>query len=404
VRSRVREAEGEDAPERERCIPFTTYVVKVVSRCNLNCSYCYMYNLADQTYRGQPRFMSLETCSLMSERILSHARLHDVKAIHVILHGGEPLLLGKERTAEWVSTVRQVLHPEVLPHFSMQSNGVLIDDDWIDLLADLGVGIGISIDGPEAVHDRFRVYHDGRGSFDDVVKAIRRLQAHPRGGQIFGTVMAVIDIDTDPKDIWELWMFLGVPGFDLTLPHANHLNLPRQGKYSYGEWLIRFFDLWFDRNDPRLRVRFFENILRMLFGHPISTDNIGGRPVGVIVIETDGGIEPTDAFKCCEEGITKLGLNIHTSEIDDIYRFPMVRTLQQGRPSLCSTCRDCDIVEVCGGGYMPHRYRPDTQFQNPSAYCLDLYKLIRHVRNRIVEDIPPSLLQLIWDKPIGAAT
>jgi len=369
-------------------VPFTTFVVKVASRCNLNCSYCYMYNLADRTYRDQPKLMSPATTSLLADRIAAHAASHRLAHVHVILHGGEPLLLGKRRLAEWVTQVRRIIGAVATPHFSMQSNGVLIDDEWIDVLARLRVGIGISVDGPRAYHDAYRVDHHGRGSFDAVVEAIRRLNAHPRGPEVFSTVMAVVNTDIPPRELFDFWQALDVSGFDLSLPHANHKHRPPAGRMSYGEWLIEFFDLWFRQNREDRRVRYFDNMLRMFFGYPLSTDNIGGKPVGVVVVETDGSIEPTDAFKCCAEGITKLGLNIAAHDFDDLYGLPLVTTLQHGTPALCETCRQCAFADVCGGGYMPHRYATATGFDNPSVYCDDLKQLLHHMQRKVIASLP----------------
>ncbi|MBV6323428.1 radical SAM protein [Duganella violaceipulchra] len=381
-------------PQEEKSVPFTTYVVKVVSRCNLNCEYCYMYNLADRSYRDQPGVMLPDTTRAMCLRIASHARRHGVPWVHIILHGGEPLMMGRARLAEWVGLVRTSLG-EILASFSIQSNGTLIDDEWIDLLAELQVRIGISVDGPKVYHDMYRVDHKGRGSFDNVISAIRTLQMHPRGSEIFSCVMSVVNPDIPPKMLFEFWQFLDVPGFDLSLPHANHLHPPRRSRMSYGEWLRAFFDLWFDQNRPDRSVRYFENILRMLFGYPVSTDNIGGKPVGVVVVETDGGIEPTDAFKCCEEGVTKLGLNVHTAEFDDLYGIALVETLQRGTPGLCASCQACELNEVCGGGYMPHRYSRERGFDNPSIYCDDLQMLIRHIRGRVLDSLPPQMREAV---------
>jgi uncharacterized protein len=375
-----------------QAFPFTTFVVKVVSRCNLNCSYCYMYNLADQTYRGQPAFMTPAIANALVSRIKSHSARHGVTWAHLILHGGEPLLMGKARVREWVTIVREGLRGSLTPYFSMQSNGTLLDPEWVDLLADLDVGIGISVDGPQPYHDEFRVDHMGRGSFDDVVAGIRLLQRHPRGRQIFTTVMGVVNTDIPPKELFDFWQFLDVDGFDLSLPHANYLHPPRQGRMSYGAWMIELFDLWFDQNRRDRHIRYFENMLRMLFRYPLSTDNIGGRPVGVVVVETDGGIEPTDAFKCCEDGLTKLGLNVARNEFDDMYTFPMVGVLQTGAPRLCDACQACPVRDVCGGGYMPHRYRRENGFDNPSVYCADLLALTNHIRERVVEVIPEPLM------------
>ena len=168
---------------------------------------------------------------------------------------------------------------------------------------------------------------------------------------------------------------------------------------SYDDWLVSFFDLWFDQNRADRHVRYFENILRMLFQYPVSTDNIGGKPVGVVVVETDGGIEPTDAFKCCEDGITKLGANVTSNEFDDLYAIPMVRTLQHGTAMLCETCQACELRDVCGGGYMPHRYSTSRKFDNPSVYCGDLDRLIRHIRSRTIRSLPPPL-QTAWERRV----
>ena len=288
-------------------VPLRTYVVKVVSRCNLNCDYCYMYNLQDRTYRNQPPSMTPVVRDALVQRVRDHARRHGLNRVHMIMHGGEPLLFRRDRLAEWVRSVRAGLRPEVEPAFSMQSNGVLLDQSWIDLLADLEVRIGISVDGPREAHDLHRVDRQGRGSFDDVVAAIRLLQRHPRQPEIFSTVMAVVNVDLSPDELFDFWQFLDVPGFDLSLPHANFLHPPPAGQWSYGDWMVRFFDLWWEQNRPDRHVRYFENMLRMYAGFPISTDNIGGKPVDVVVIETDGSIEPTDAFKSCFNGATKLG-------------------------------------------------------------------------------------------------
>lgn len=379
---------GHSLPSTDELIPFTTFVIKVVSRCNLNCSYCYMYNLADKTYRNQPAVMREDVTNAMARQIGAHALRHGIPWVHIILHGGEPLLMGKKRLQSWVEQIRHELQGYTVPAFSMQSNGVMIDDEWIDLLADLGVFIGVSIDGPKDFHNRYRVDHKGRGSFDDVIAGIRKLQAHPRGAEIFSWVMSVVNTNIPPRELFDFWQFLDVPGFDLSLPHSNYLHPPPGGAMSYGDWMVEFFDLWFDQNRPDRHIRYFENILRMLFGYPLSTDNIGGKPVGVVVVETNGSIEPTDAFKCCEEGITKLGLNVLHDEFDDLYKYSMVKTLQRGAPMLCETCQACELRDVCGGGYMPHRYSRERGFDNPSVYCNDLMKLIQHIRARVLDTLP----------------
>ena len=384
----------------QRLVPFSTYVVKIVSRCNLNCSYCYMYNLEDQTYRNQPGRMKLDVAAKMAERIRSHSEKHGRLSMHIILHGGEPLLAGMEHLHEWLAVVREGLGPNLRGYFSMQSNGVLVTDEWIDFLAEHNVGIGISYDGPKYMHDRFRLHHDGRGSYDEVIAGIERLNKHPRGKEIFSTVMSVVDVDLDPHEAWADFKKLGVYGFDFSLPHSNHLHPPREGKWTYRDWLITLFDLWFDDPEPH-GLRYFENILRTLFCFPHSSDNIGGKPSGVLVIETNGDYEGTDALKCTEEGMSKLGHNVMTDEIDTLYQYPLVARLQQANVPLCDTCQACPASEVCGGGYVPHRYHSKTDgvlmpgFDNPTVYCDALYGLVEHAYYRVRETLPEQWLDKI---------
>jgi uncharacterized protein len=354
-----------------------------------------MYNLQDRTWRNQPAVMSSSITRQLGRRINEHARTAGLRNVHVILHGGEPLLLGKKRLSNWVQIVREEVKNPIATHFSIQSNGVLIDDAWVRLLHRLNVRIGLSVDGPKEYHDKYRVDHFGNGSFQQTVDAIRLLRRSSEGQEIFSTVMAVVDPNIPPKTLFAFWNELDVPGFDLSLPHANHSHPPPSGELSYGDWLVQFFDLWFDQNRSDRHVRYFENIIRCIFNYPISTDNIGGRPVGVVVIETDGGIEPTDAFKCCEDSLTKVGYNIASHRFDDVWALPFIQTLQVGARGLCDTCNGCDVKNLCGGGYMPHRYRRGASFQNPSVYCNDLYRLTHHIYNRVVGSIQGPLRDIL---------
>jgi len=376
-------------------VPFSTFVVKVASRCNLNCDYCYMYNLQDQTYRNQPAVMLDDVVEKCAERILQHAQRNGLSSIHFIMHGGEPLLAGKKRLRKIVNLVREKFAgSNVEPRFSIQSNGTLIDDEWIQLLLDLDIRIGISVDGPKQVHDKHRLDHYGQGSYDRVVDSIRRLLEHQHGDKVFSNVLAVVDTEIDPSLMLEFWNEIGVTGFDLSLPHANHVHRPPRPIEEYRDWLIGFFDGWFDKNEPQKRIRYFDNMIRMMFGYPISTDNIGGKPVDVLVIETDGSLEPTDAFKCCFDGVTKLGANLVETDLDDLSKNPMIAAFQEGASGLCDKCQECPARDICGGGYMPHRYGADGKFMHPSVYCEALLPLIEHIHQRVAESLPTDVREL----------
>jgi uncharacterized protein len=130
----------------------------------------------------------------------------------------------------------------------------------------------------------------------------------------------------------------------------------------------------------RTRIRLFESIMMRLLGGPSATEAIGGDQTGVVVIETDGSYEETDSLRTTGNGAAATGLSVLSDSLDDV--LALVDT-----PSpLGAQCRECPVVAVCGGGLRAHRFR-DGSYQNPSAYCDDLYAVIGHIRTRVTADL-----------------
>src|SRR5579859_7669049 len=94
-----------------RPVPFREFIVKVHSRCDLSCDYCYMYEMADQSWRDQPRVMSAEIADRTARRIGEHASAHGLPAVTLILHGGEPLLAGRDLIARLIAATRRAAGP-----------------------------------------------------------------------------------------------------------------------------------------------------------------------------------------------------------------------------------------------------------------------------------------------------
>lgn len=154
-------------------MPVTSVVVKVASRCNLNCSYCYMYNLGDHTYRNQPKVMGLDVVDSLLHRIKDHCVQNNLERFEIILHGGEPLLAGKDFFQYFKCKTQEILGEVTTPVLGIQTNATLLDEEWCKLLYKLGYAIGVSLDGPKSVNDQFRVDHAGKGSYDNIVKGLR---------------------------------------------------------------------------------------------------------------------------------------------------------------------------------------------------------------------------------------
>ncbi|MGI8624794.1 MAG: cyclophane-forming radical SAM/SPASM peptide maturase YhhB [Solirubrobacteraceae bacterium] len=361
----------------------TSFLLKVASRCNLACDYCYMYEHADQSWREQPKLMSEEVVAATVERVAEYADAVDLEQIAVILHGGEPLLAGAERLADIARRLRAAMLA-VRVDVGLQTNGTLMDREALDILERENIGISISLDGPREATDRHRRTAMGRSSHDSTMAALELLRERPA---IFAGMIAVIDPANDAGELLDFLAAQGPPRLDLLLPDANHLRPPPgrdDNPELYAQWLVEAFDAWYDRH-ATLPLRTFEAVLDGLAGLPSGTDALGFGDVSLLTIETDGSYHDLDVLKITAAGATALGGSVADRAIRDVAaseRLAAHRALL--RPDgVSETCRRCAEVNVCGGGSVPHRYAGDG-FGHPSAYCHELLILIAHARRRMV--------------------
>src|ERR1700736_2746420 len=139
--------------------PLSPFIVKVASRCNLNCSYCYVYNKADASWRTRPALMSETTFSATLARIRRHLERSGQQEVTILFHGGEPTLIGSARLASMCAAARERLSDLATVKLSIQTNGTRLNQDWAAVLRDNQVQVGISLDGPKEVNDAARVDH-----------------------------------------------------------------------------------------------------------------------------------------------------------------------------------------------------------------------------------------------------
>lgn len=373
-----------------------TVVVKIASRCNLNCTYCYMYNMGDETYKLQPKKMSMDTIQNLMHQILNHCQNHSLKKYSIVLHGGEPLLAGRQFFYDFVYSLKRTIPSKIEVKIVVQTNGLLLDDAWCETLSELGIGIGISLDGTQEANDKYRIDHSGKGSYLRIIKGLETAQKSKFLKNKPG-VLSVIDVYSDPTDIYNHFKILGIESVDFLLPEATYEVYP-PGKVdflntNYGEWLITLFDEWFfDTSKNRIKqIRFFDQIIHMLLGGVVSSDLIGELNNQVLVIETDGGIEAVDALKVCGDGFTKSGANVSSHTFDEAIDTDLASLYHLSHQILCGRCSVCPIKEICGGGYLPHRFSKQNGFNNPSIYCNDLLIIIAHIQNQLLKSIPQHL-------------
>ncbi len=361
----------------EAFTPFRQFVLKVHSRCDLACDHCYVYEHADQSWRGRPLAMSLPTMEQASRRIAEHAARHGLTGLTVVLHGGEPLLAGPEHLGALIDALRTPLK-DIDLDLRIQTNGVLFDRRFGDLFRTHDVKMGISLDGDRASNDRHRRYADGRSSYDKVVRAVDLLRAeYP---ELYSGLLCTIDVANDPLDVYRALVEHAPPAVDFLLPHATWDTPPvRPTETAYADWLNAIFDAWLADGRP-VPVRTFESVIATSHGGQSLTESLGLEPSDLLIIETDGDFEQADYLKTAFEGAPATGMDVFANSIDEVAENTGILARQGGLASLCETCQACPVVSSCGGGLFAHRYRTGSGFDNPSVFCADLLKLIGHVR------------------------
>ena len=199
------------------------YVLKVCGRCDLACDHCYVYEHADQSWRHKPKVMSGETAVRAARRISEHALHHQLARVAVVLHGGEPLLLGHERLRGLLATLRSVIDPVTRLSLTVHTNGVRLDEGFCDLFAEYGVRVGVSLDGGRAANDRHRRFADGRSSHKQVLRALALLRK-PDYRHLYAGILCTVDVANDPVAVYEAVLAQAPPRLDLLLPHATWDN------------------------------------------------------------------------------------------------------------------------------------------------------------------------------------
>src|SRR5208282_2558093 len=159
-------------------VAIDTVLLKIASRCNLDCTYCYVYQMGNDQWKSQPKKINDATIKAIA-RELSELALVQERPFSIVFHGGEPLLVGPDRFESICRTLRQAL-PKTCALY-LQTNAILLSDRILQICLSHDVGISISIDGPMHVHDACRIDRRGRGSHDKVLAGIKRLVDHPHG-------------------------------------------------------------------------------------------------------------------------------------------------------------------------------------------------------------------------------
>lgn len=376
-------------------IPYTTgksckhleIVLKTVERCNINCSYCYFFNGGNETYKFHPPYITQETLLNIAHFLRQGCQELFPEKIEIIFHGGEPLMQKKAQFDEMCLLFSNALSKKTELTFALQTNAMLVDQEWIDLFAKHRVGIGVSLDGPKFYNDLHRVDHRNRGTYDRVIKGLTRLNQAAELNQI-GKIglIGVINPEFDPKILYRHFVDdLKMHHMNFLLPDFTHDTFHGTVE-SYGKFLCTLFDEWAKDDNPDIEIKIIKSVFSLLNSGFSETkqDEIPGNVI--LVIGSNGDIAPDDVLRVTHVWDRQEEVNVKNISLKDYLASPLLDKLRDAENTCPEICKNCCWGNVCKGGMLIHRHSKKNTFNNPSVYCEAIKDFYSHITAYLLEN------------------
>ena len=362
-------------------------VFKIAERCNLACSYCYFFFGGDESFARHPAIVAPQTVESIAEFLEQAVRELDIGFVEVALHGGEPLLMKKPAFEDLCTRIARCGSERCTIGIAVQSNGVLVDDEWIDILSRHNVGIGLSIDGTREQHDAYRVDKKGRGTYDKTVAGWWRLKAAAREGRIPEPgVLSVISPQTRHDVLSTFVDELDVTRINFLLPDFTHdtCAYSEDEIAQIGELMVAVLDDWRRIGNPRLKVKFVRDAMMAM----VSDEGLARARAfkenlwPYVTISSDGGVHIEDTLRSAL-WTREAEFDVRSHSLREILAADLWAEVAAGAETLPPKCAACRYATVCKGGPMLTRHSKANGFANESIYCAALYRFHSALEERL---------------------
>ena len=348
--------------------PFTLLIKPSGSDCNLNCRYCFYKGI-----NGQPRQAKQRMTDEVLERLVRDYLKLRFPVSGFAWQGGEPTLMGLDFYEKAINLQKKYGVTGQQVSNSLQTNAVLLDDQWCRFLHDNNFLIGISIDGPKEFHDYYRINHIGKGSFDKVVNAMQTCKKH----RVEFNVLILLNNKNieHPDELFDFFIENGIRYLQFIPcvepdPAAGRIADFSITPQQYGQFMCRIFDRWCEYGPTKLSIRDFDSILAHCLGGGHTVCTFDRQCSQYIVIEHNG-----DAF-CCDffvEPKWRLG-NIFEMPIEKLAGSSKKQEFSRTKQNLCNRCLVCRHLALCRGGCMKDRLVLDNNDFGRESYFCESYK------------------------------
>ena len=347
--------------------------------CNLFCTYCfYLRNRALYPQIRHPR-MDMKILEEMIRQVLQQ----DIPQVSFVWQGGEPTLMGLDFYRQAVRLQQKWGRNHMIGN-ALQTNGILLDKEWTPFMREYQFLVGLSLDGPEHVHDHYRCFPNGRGSWQLVEDRAKFLLDQEIAVNVLSTVTSYSV--AFPEELYEYFCSLGLVYMQFipileTVPATGEIAPFSVQADKYGVFLCRLFDRWiadFEGGYPSSSIRFFDRLLQIHLGQP-SGDCVAREECGVyLVIEHNGDVYPCDFFVTPE---WRLG-NVTQDSLLHLLNSDRQNEFGAMKSDLPKVCRECRWLPYCYGGCTKDRQRLGSQNRlNP--FCQAYQRLFQHAHKRL---------------------
>jgi len=319
---------------------FSLLVKPVSANCNLRCDYCF-YRRVGRMYRGRRR-MAAKVLETMVRQLVGLG----FSPAAFSWQGGEPTLAGLDFFRRAVAFQARFGFSGQVVSNSLQTNGLLIDDEWGEFLAEYRFLVGLSLDGPQELHDAHRKRGGGRGSFVEAMRAADVLRRH---GVEFNVLSVLTPLTTGRAgELYRFFVGEGlrylqfIPCVERAPDGVAPFTVDPEG---YGRFLCDLFDAWLG-DSRRVSIRLFDAVLERLVTGRSPLCILGRRCDHYLVVEHSGDVYPCDFFVVRR---WRLG-NLLKTPLADLFGGDKHTQFASMKACLAPGCRDCEWLEMCWGG------------------------------------------------------
>ena len=334
---------------------FQVFAKPTGSICNLDCHYCY-YLKKEQLYPWRNKSFRMSD-DVLERYIVQHIAACPESLIRFSWHGGEPTVLGLDYFRKIVALQHKHKPSNRRIANGMQTNGTLLDEQWCRFLAAEGFVVGLSLDGPQALHDVCRVTKDGNPTHKKAIRGYELLRKHG----VYCDVLCVVNAHNvrEPINVYRFFKQIEAPYVSF-LPMVKPQPDAKGGVSpltvqadACGTFLCTIFDEWVSRDIGRIKVQVFEEATRTAFGQEHSLCIF--RPVcgDIPVVEHNGDFFSCDHFVDQEHCLG----NIRAKPLDELLESPVQRAFGKAKlETLPGYCRACDVRAMCNGECPKNRF------------------------------------------------